>query len=109
MVPTTSEALSASYDPFSPDALENPYPYYAALRSLAPCCYLEKYDVYFVSRYRDVISALKNWQAFSSSEGGGYWRARNYLEGGVILSTDPPEHTRIRRAVAKDFTPKTVA
>jgi cytochrome P450 len=109
MVPTTSEALSASYDPFSPEALENPYPYYAALRSLAPCCYLEKYDVYFVSRYRDVISALKNWQAFSSSEGGGYWRARNYLEGGVILSTDPPEHTRLRRAVAKDFTPKTVA
>lgn len=53
MVPTTSEALIASYDPFSPEALENPYPYYAALRSLAPCCYLKKYDVYFISRYRD--------------------------------------------------------
>ncbi|MDQ6661442.1 MAG: hypothetical protein M3Z24_10805, partial [Chloroflexota bacterium] len=109
MVPTTAEALSASYDPFAPEALENPYPYYSALRELAPCCYLQKYDVYFVSRYRDVVAALKNWQTYSSSEGGGIWRARNYLEGGVILSTDPPEHTRIRRAVAKDFTPRTVA
>ncbi len=109
MVPTTAEALSASYDPFAPEALENPYPYYAALRELAPCCYLQKYDVYFVSRYHDVVAALKNWQTFSSSEGGAIWRAGNYLEGGVILSTDPPEHTRIRRAVAKDFTPRTVA
>jgi cytochrome P450 len=109
MIPTTAQALSASYDPFAPEALENPYPYYAALRTLAPCCYLEKYDVYFVSRYRDVVAALKNWQTFSSSEGGGLWRARNYFEGGVILSTDPPEHTRIRRAVARDFTPRTVA
>lgn len=104
MVPTTAEALSASYDPFAPETLENPYPYYSALRELAPCCYLQKYDVYFVSRYRDVVATLKNWQTFTSSEGGAIWRARNYLEGGVILSTDPPEHTRIRRAVAKDFT-----
>jgi cytochrome P450 len=109
MVPTTSEALSTSYDPFAPKALENPYPYYAALRELAPCCYLQKHDVYFVSRYRDVVAALKNWRTFTSSEGVAIWRAGNYLEGGVILSTDPPEHSRIRRAVAKDFTPKTVA
>lgn len=67
---STAEALSASYDPFAPEALENPYPYYAALRELAPCCYLQKYDVYFVSRYRDVVAALKNWQTFSSAEGG---------------------------------------
>lgn len=108
MIPTTATSLAASYDPFAPEVLENPYPYYTAIRSLAPCLFVEKYRVYFVSRYRDADAVLRNWQTFSSYRGAGLVQAPTPIEGGVILSNDPPEHTRIRRAVAKDFTPRTI-
>ncbi len=108
MIPNTTQALAASYDPYAPQALENPYPYYAALRSVAPCLFIEKYQVYFVSRYRDAEAVLRNWQTFSSYRGTGLVRVPTPSEGGVLVSNDPPEHTRIRRTVARDFTPHTI-
>jgi cytochrome P450 len=55
-----------SYDPFSLETRPNPYPYYAELRKRAPVHRLEGPGFYMVSRYRDVLSVLKQPEVFSS-------------------------------------------
>jgi cytochrome P450 len=97
------------FDPFAPEVRADPYPHFAQLREQAPCAHLDRYDVWFVSRYDDVARVLHDWETFSSSQGAALEPVAAAEEGGVILSTDPPRHTRIRRAVSTDFTPKRVA
>jgi erythromycin 12 hydroxylase len=75
----------------------------------APCVFLERYGVWFVARHADVARVLHDWATFSSSQGAALEPVATPEEGGVILSTNPPEHTRIRQAVSRDFTPRTVA
>lgn len=98
----------SSFDPFAQEQHDDPYPSLAALREEAPCVHLERYNVWLISRYDDVATVLKDWQTFSSSQGAGLEPVATPEEGGVILSTDPPDHTRVRRAVARDFTPKSI-
>ena len=100
-----SPAPSTDYDPFDAGALADPYPAMAAIRAETPVAYLSKYDVYYVTRYDDAAAVLRDWRTFSSEGGAGFTPAPSAIEGGVIIATDPPEHSRIRRAVAKDFTP----
>lgn len=96
------------FDPFDEGVRDDPYPHYAVLREQAPCVRLERYGVWLVTRYEDVAAILQNWETFSSAQGAALEPVATPEEGGVILSTDPPEHTRIRRAVARDFTPKAI-
>ena len=99
----------AEFDPFAAAVRADPYPHFARMRAEAPCAHLDRYDVWFVSRYADAAHVLHDWQTFSSSQGAALEPVATPEEGGVILSTDPPRHTRIRRAVSQDFTPKVVA
>jgi cytochrome P450 len=46
------------YDPFSPEVMRNPLPYYAVLREHFPVYYSEKYDTYFLSRFDDAWEFL---------------------------------------------------
>ncbi len=96
------------FDPFDETVRNDPYPHYAMLRKQAPCVRLERYGVWLVTRYEDSVAVLQDWETFSSATGAALEPAATPEEGGVILSTDPPEHTRIRRAVARDFTPKAI-
>lgn len=101
-------ATWSDFDPFGDVQRADPYPSFAMLREEAPCVHLERYDVWLVSRYEDVAAVLRDWETFSSMQGAGLQPVATPEEGGVILSTDPPDHTRIRRAVARDFTPRAI-
>ncbi len=95
----------ARYDPHAPDALDNPYPFYAWLREEAPLYLQPDYGFAVVSRYEDVVSVARNPQDFSSAKGIGpavVEDTRNMIE------MDPPDHTRLRRLVQKAFTPRTI-
>lgn len=96
------------FDPFAADVRADPYPHFAHMRAEAPCAHLQRYGVWFVSRYDDVAHVLHDWQTFSSSQGAALEPVATAEEGGVILATDPPRHTRIRRAVSQEFTPKMI-
>ncbi|MEJ2869105.1 cytochrome P450 [Actinomycetospora sp. OC33-EN08] len=108
MTTTSASPTWSTFDPFAPEQRADPYPALAALRDEAPCAHLDRYGVWLVSRYDDVAAVLKDWETFSSAQGAGLEPVATPEEGGVILSTDPPEHTRVRRAVARDFTPKAI-
>jgi len=94
-----------SYDPFDPEVIADPYPHYAWLREEAPCHFVESRGMWALSRYDDVLSALRNTRVFSSSQGVGYERRPVPM----MIAYDPPQHTRLRRIVSGQFTPRQVA
>jgi cytochrome P450 len=107
-----------SFDPYDVSVRVDPYPHYRRLRDQAPAYYVEERDFWLLSRYDDVNQALRQPAVFSSAEGIAVERIVNLadlgLEGAefmteIMISKDPPDHTRIRRLVQKEFTPSHVA
>ncbi len=98
------------YDPFNPEVIADPYPFYARLRDEHPVHYNERMDFYVLSRYDDIFRALRKPQIFSSAK--GLTPAKDEISQLGIPPTfimmDPPDHTRLRRLITKAFTPDTV-
>lgn len=46
-------------DPFSPELMRDPQPFYRALRDHEPVKYYPQYDTFFLSRFEDVWTALR--------------------------------------------------
>ncbi len=97
--------MDIRFDPFAEGVLANPYPWYRWLRSEGPCHHVVEHDVWVISRYQDVIDALRNTEVFSSRDGVGHQR-RGTRD---MISADPPEHTRLRRLVNRRFLPRAIA
>ncbi len=102
------------YNPFDPGVLRNPYPTYARLRLEAPVC-RTSFGFAAISRYDDVLEALRRPQAFSSSAMGDLIDGVKALSpeglgrGETLLGSDPPVHTRLRKIVNRGFAPGRVA
>ncbi len=47
------------YDPFNPEVIADPYPFYARLRDEHPLHHNERMDLYVLSRYDDIFRALR--------------------------------------------------
>jgi cholest-4-en-3-one 26-monooxygenase len=73
-----------------------------------------------VSRHKDVVAMNRNWEAFSSSDAqGGVIGLEDDAErdaaaaaqngaGRMMLTMDPPDHTRYRKLVSGGFTPRMI-
>ena len=94
----------------TPASNGNPYPEFDRLRAQSPV-YFENESasargkMWALLRYDDVYGALQDHETFSST-------TPNAAEGGmklVLLTDDPPRHTRFRRLVNKAFTPRRIA
>ena len=98
------------YDPFNPDVILDPYPFYARLRDEHPVYFNERMSFYVLSRYDDILRALRKPQIFSSAQ--GLTPAEDEITQlglpPTFIMMDPPEHTRLRRLITKAFTPDTV-
>lgn len=57
------------FNPHSNEWLLNKFEYYKKLRDLDCAYHSEKYGLYVITRYQDVIDALSNHMSFSSSQG----------------------------------------
>lgn len=128
--------MALEFDPFAPASWHDPYPTYRRLRDEAPVHYSPRSDVYCISRYDDVVSALRRPEDFSSAAAFDVlfrqitadpgWRdliefARFMLRARVgvsmltkgptesILTLDPPRHDVLRGIVNRGFTPRRVA
>jgi cytochrome P450 len=100
--------------------IADPYPAYERLRTEAPVHYDAATDHWLVSRYDDVSALLRDrrlgrtYRHVATDEEMGrpappaahapFW---HLIEHG-ILDMEPPDHTRVRRLVAKAFTPRMV-
>ena len=62
--------MSFSYDPFDPEVMANPLPYYRILRDLYPAYYMPQWDTFALSRFEDIWQVLEvNDGTFVATEG----------------------------------------
>lgn len=120
-------------DLFDPAFLADPYPTYAWLREHSRVHHVGG-DYWVASRYEDVVHVLRHPSVFSSElgysgmiggdqaqmPGGDPDRRRALSDSGmgvmmrgfeglrVLIATDPPDHTRLRRLVSKPFAPRAI-
>lgn len=88
------------YDPFSPDVIREPYPWYDWLRRQNGVFHNTRRNIFVLSRYKDVLAAVRAHRSLSSREGVTYQRQPLPM----MLTIDPPDHTRLRRLVSREFT-----
>ncbi len=113
-----------TYDPTDLAVLGDPFPHYRQLRDTCPVYFVESIGKWAVSRYDDCIEVVRNSALYSAEEGygeifdytfgvesGGPDHAlfRPNSSGRNILSSDPPEHTVLRRLASKRFTVRAIA
>ena len=96
---------ASDLDPFSDTCLRDPYPMYDELRSLGPVVHLARYDVWTMARYREVDTALKDWQTFISGKGVGLQGMNPALPKPLTLQIDPPEHGLGRAVLNRTMSP----
>jgi cytochrome P450 len=108
------------FAPHDPAFVANPYPAYAELRELGPIHRYEPTDQWLIPRYSDVNALLRDRRfgrtylhvgthaEMGRPEDPDYTDAFWWLIRNGILDMEPPDHTRVRRLVAKAFTPRRV-
>ena len=105
------------FDPLDPVVAADPYPWLRAAHHEAPVFYMPEHDAWCVTRYEDVLSVLRDTTTYSSRKVIQFAQLAPEFEQAfpdgppdrVLVSTDPPEHTRLRKLAQKGFTPKLIA
>ncbi|MET1000350.1 MAG: cytochrome P450, partial [Acidimicrobiia bacterium] len=103
----------------TPEGKADPYPRYAAIREHAPA-FRSAIGMVVVARYDDCQWVLRDprfgkggnftpWERYELTREEWLDRFPDFeARNQSMLGLDPPDHTRLRRLVAKAFTPKTV-
>ncbi|MBS1883329.1 MAG: cytochrome P450 [Actinobacteria bacterium] len=99
---------TATFDPFSQAAHDDPYAMYAELRAAGGPVYDEARQMWALSRYADIQAALRDWSSFSSTGGEDIDDTVHLVRPGNLLEHDPPEHRILRGSVQGRFNPKTI-
>jgi cytochrome P450 len=92
-------------DPYSDEALAEPWQTYTALQNLGSAVWLEKYEMFALTRYDSVIRALKDASVFSSASGVMMNDQMNQVLRGNTLCSDGADHRRLRRITANPLAP----
>lgn len=113
--------LIARFDVDDPSFIADPYPVLDALREATPGFWNERTGQWTITRFADVAETLRDRRLGRSyshlythaqvgrDEPDPRWASFHQHERWSLLCLEPPDHTRIRRLVAKVFTPKAVA
>src|SRR5215510_8645676 len=105
---------------FDSDFITNPYKTYQHLRTTAPLLWTDKFrsGAWLVTRYVDVLAGLHDPRLSSQRshtltaalprEVQGEFAAFNQIFSKWMLFLDPPEHSRLRKLLNKEFTPNMI-
>ena len=94
--------MSFKFDPYSTAIDADPFPYYKTLRDEYPCFWSPEAGTWVLSRYADIVTALNDWQTYSSASGNLMTELPNRA-GSTLGTTDPPRHDRLRGLVQHAF------
>jgi cytochrome P450 len=91
-------------------------PWLRAAQHSSPVFFMPRYKLWCVTRYEDVIAVLRDPASYSSRKTINLDKLPPDLLSAfpdgppdrVLVSLDPPEHTRLRALAQKVFTPKLV-
>lgn len=112
--------MTISDDLMAASVVHDPHTYYHELRGSDPVHWNDRWGGWVVTRYDDVISILRNANAFSADRMSFLERELTDEEREPItpifevlsswmVFADPPLHTELRSLVNRQFTPKAVA
>jgi cytochrome P450 len=100
------------YDPFAPEVMTDPLPFYEVLRDRFPAYFVEQYDAWAISRFQDVWDVLSDVEGrITTTEGtlmfkeqlavsnGGVVPKAEYDPLPVLSYTESPIHEELRQAV----------
>lgn len=99
--------LTVYGDEFTAD----PYPVYAKLRAQGPVHHVRTPDggeLWLVLGHEEVRGALTDPRLVKDARVMGWGSLEEQLIGPHLLSVDPPQHTRLRKLVAREFTMRRV-
>ena len=106
--------VATAFDIFDPAFKADPYPTYRRLRAEAPVIVDRHAPICWLFRHADCEEALRD-PRLGSPLGSPEVLARKLGDGAAacyigtsMLAQNPPQHTRLRRAVSKAFTAKAV-
>ena len=90
------------FDPYAPAIDADPFPAYKILRDQYPAFWSEEAKMWILSRYSDIVTALNDWQTYSSAKGNLMTELPNRA-GATLGTTDPPRHDRLRGLIQHAF------
>ncbi|QYB06993.1 cytochrome P450 [Rhodococcus sp. USK10] len=105
--------LLSGFDPWDPAHVDDPIAVYTMMRETEPMHWNTKRGLWFATRYDDVALVLRDHENFSSAQynidkphmterpvDGERYQA---FKGPTMVTTEPPEHTRLRKGSAPAF------
>jgi cytochrome P450 len=114
-------ATAVNYDLFTRDVIQDPYTYFGRLREEDPVHFNELYEMWFITRYDDLVWLTRHPELFSNavfkndprlpapaieeSDLGLYEYVRDFF-GSFFIQHDRPEHADMRKVVHHYFNPK---
>jgi len=105
-------------NPFAEERFSSPYPMYERMRGDGPVVYSRVFRQWFVFGYDEIHEVLRSPDTATSPVADLMLSTRQYRKltpsaqtnfARWLLATDPPDHTRLRSAVSRAFTPKQIA
>jgi cytochrome P450 len=105
-----STDTTMTYDPFSPEFQEDPFPVHEWMRDEAPVFHSEKWGFWALSRFEDVRAAALDPETFRSFEGIDIDDTSKDQSGpGFLPDIDNPRHDQLRKLVQRHFLPRSIA
>jgi cytochrome P450 len=111
----------AGFDPVSKAAIDEPEPWMSVARRECPVFYIPEQDVWCVSRHEDVLEVLRDVETYSSlhahrisvpmppSIAAELGEDYVFPLTSQLSITDPPQHTRLRKGMQPNWTPRAIA
>lgn len=122
MTTASVESEGGEFNPFDAEVMACPYPHLSHLRAQAPVVWSSAANAFVVTSHELLVEVLRQPKLFSSQFGRAgrqvpvEWQeqideviAQGYPRVSVLLTSDPPAHTRYRRLVSKAFSPPSIA
>jgi len=103
--------MDAMFDPSDAGFVRDPYPVYEQLRTRPGLARYEHGDMWLVARHAQVDAVFRDrhlGRVFSPRTPEDFYGPWNLVNVHSMLEMEPPDHTRLRGLVAKEFTPRRV-
>lgn len=95
-------------DPYDPEILANPWPFYRELLSKGAFAYVPEYRMLVCGSYDVTKEVFSDHERFVSSRGVGvsdFSLEEPWRKPSIVLEVDPPEHTRTRKVIMRALSP----
>ena len=93
-------------DFYSDHFIKNPFQHYAEMRALGPVVYIPKLNNYAITQYNALKEALINCHSLVSGLGIASDEIGCKFVKGQIVSSDPPVHKVMRKAMLRPLMPQ---